>query len=157
MTAISRLRRDKPHSRLEIEGILEPFRAEGFEFDVLGFPLIEHELRETLRRDVGRFVPAAAAVLLIILGLTFRSTGIMTLVLLNQLAVMALLPGMIRLLGYELHVFSIMLFPVAGRDSPRVARAPVQRVADRPGWAWARTKPWTRRCRKCSSPRLSPR
>jgi uncharacterized protein len=96
----------------EIETILEPFRAEGFGFDVLGFPLIEHELRETLRRDVGRFVPAAVAVLLIILGVTFRSVGIMTLVLLNQLAVMALLPGMIRLLGFELHVFSIMLFPL---------------------------------------------
>ena len=96
----------------EIEAILEPFRAEGLEFDVLGFPLIEHELRETLRRDVVRFVPAAAAVLLIILGVTFRSTGIMTLVLLNQLAVMALLPGMVRLLGYDLHVFSIMLFPL---------------------------------------------
>jgi hypothetical protein len=53
-------------------------------------------------------------------------------VLLNQLAVMALLPGMIRLLGYELHVFSIMLFPVAGRHSPGPARAPVWRLAGRP-------------------------
>jgi uncharacterized protein len=96
----------------EIEAILDPFRAEGIEFDLLGFPLIEQELRETLRRDVGRFVPAAAGVLLIILGVTFRSLGITAMVLLNQLAVMALLPGMIRLLGYELHVFSIMLFPL---------------------------------------------
>lgn len=96
----------------EIEAILEPFREEGLEFDVLGFPLIEHELRETLRRDMGWFVPAAVVVLLIILAVTFRAPGIMALVLLNQLAVMALLPGMIRLLGYELHVFSIMLIPL---------------------------------------------
>ena len=96
----------------EIEAILEPFREEGLGFEVLGFPLIEHELRETLRRDVGRFVPAALVVLFIILAVTFRSAGIITLVLLNQVAVMALLPGMIRLLGYELHVFSIMLFPL---------------------------------------------
>ena len=96
----------------EIEAILEPFRDEGLGFEVLGFPLIEHELRETLRRDVGRFVPAALVVLFLILAVTFRSAGVITLVLLNQLAVMALLPGMIRLLGYDLHVFSIMLFPL---------------------------------------------
>jgi uncharacterized protein len=96
----------------EIESILAPFRAEGLRFAVLGFPLVEEEVRTTLRGDMGRFLPAALAVLLGILWITFRSLRIVGLVVLNQAVVVALLPGVIGLLGHELNAFTVMLFPL---------------------------------------------
>jgi uncharacterized protein len=96
----------------EIERILAPFRAEGLRFAVLGFPLVEEEVRTTLRGDMGRFLPAALVVLLGVLWITFRSIRIVGLVVLNQALVVALLPGMIALLGHELNAFTVMLFPL---------------------------------------------
>jgi uncharacterized protein len=98
--------------RREIEAILEPFRAQGLGFSVLGFPLVEEEVRTTLRGDMARFLPAALCVLLGILWLTFRSLRIVGLVVVNQATAVALLPGIISLLGYELNVFTVLLFPL---------------------------------------------
>jgi uncharacterized protein len=98
--------------REEIEAILDPFRAEGLGFSVLGFPLVEDEVRTTLRGDMARFLPAALGVLLGILWLTFRSLRIVVLVVINQAAAVVLLPGVISLLGYEINVFTVLLFPL---------------------------------------------
>jgi uncharacterized protein len=96
----------------EIASILEPFRAEGLRFAVLGFPLVEEEVRTTLRGDIGRFLPAALVILLGILWITFRSLRIVGLVVANQAVAVALIPGMIALLGHELNAFNVMLFPL---------------------------------------------
>ena len=47
----------------EIESILGPFLQEGLRFERVAVPLIEHEIRSTLRRDISRFLPAAALIL----------------------------------------------------------------------------------------------
>jgi uncharacterized protein len=96
----------------EFDSILEPFRAEGLGFSVLGFPLVEEEVRATLRGDIKRFLPAALLVLLVILWITFRSMRIVMVVVINQALAVALLPGMIALLGHELNAFTVMLFPL---------------------------------------------
>lgn len=98
--------------RREIEDTLAPFRQEGLRFQVLGLPLIEEEIRSTLKRDLQRFVPAVVVVLLFILWWTFRSVRTLVLVLANQIAFLLILPGAIDFLGYSLNVFSIMLFPL---------------------------------------------
>jgi hypothetical protein len=101
--------------RERVEATLEPFRAAGVRLRVLALPLIEEEIRGTLRRDLGRFVPAALIVVLAVLGWTVRSVRWVLFTLANQVAVLALLPGINGWLGGELTVFSVLLVPlVAG-------------------------------------------
>ncbi|MBM3834705.1 MAG: hypothetical protein FJ403_15825 [Verrucomicrobia bacterium] len=107
---------DTPESqrllRQEIQATLDPFRGEGLRFQVLGLPLIEEEIRSTLRADLQRFVPLAIALLLVILWATFRSVRLLGLVLVNQLVLLLTFPGVIYTLGFSFNVFSIMLFPL---------------------------------------------
>jgi len=98
--------------RAQIDGVLSPFRAEGMRFTVLALPLVEEEIRGTLRRDLWRFVPAAAGLLLAILWLSFRSWRLLLLVLSNQAALLLVLPGAIRLTGFSFNIFSVMLVPL---------------------------------------------
>ena len=98
--------------RLELEHILAPFRAQGLQFQMLALPLIEEEIRSALRRDISHFLPVAIGLLIVILWLTFRSWKILLLVLVNQLVVIATLPGLINTAGFEISVFSVMLFPL---------------------------------------------
>jgi predicted RND superfamily exporter protein len=76
--------RQQAQFRQEIDDILAPFRAAGFECAVLGLPLIEDEIRRTLRQDLYYFVPAGFLVLLVILWLTFRSGWVMLLLAVLQ-------------------------------------------------------------------------
>jgi uncharacterized protein len=96
----------------EIESILGPFLQEGLRFERVAVPLIEHEIRSTLRRDISRFLPAAALILTSILWVAFRSWRILLLVLANQAVVVALLPGLIQISGYSLSVFTLLIFPL---------------------------------------------
>ncbi|MBI2950239.1 MAG: MMPL family transporter [Verrucomicrobia bacterium] len=98
--------------RDEIDAALEPFQREGFRFQILAVPLIEDEIRSTLRSDAQKFLPASAILLAVILGWTFRSLRILLLVLANQLFVLLLLPGAMELTGFSLSVFTVMLFPL---------------------------------------------
>jgi predicted RND superfamily exporter protein len=105
---------DEEQNRLrrELDEALEPFRREGIRFETLALPLIEEEVRRTLRRDVLRFLPAVLAVLALILWFTFRSWKILLLVVLNESVALLLLPGVIQWAGFSLNVFSLMLFPL---------------------------------------------
>jgi predicted RND superfamily exporter protein len=98
--------------RAELDGALAPFRREGFRVQVLALPLIENEIRSTLRSDVRKFLPASAVLLLGILWWTFHSVRILLLVLANQLFVLLLLPGAMEMTGFSLSVFTVMLFPL---------------------------------------------
>jgi hypothetical protein len=98
--------------RTRVEEILAPFRAEGLTLRVLAMPLIEDEIRQTLRRDLVWFLPAALGVVVGVLWLAFRSWVLVLLALLNQAFVLALLPGIVQAAGLELNVFSAMLAPL---------------------------------------------
>jgi predicted RND superfamily exporter protein len=98
--------------RQEVEAVLAPFRQEGYQFQTVGVPLIEEEIRSTLRRDIQHFVPAAAGLLVLILWLTFRSWRILLLVLFSQAVALILIAGLIELGGFRLNVFTVILFPL---------------------------------------------
>jgi len=98
--------------RNEIDSALAPFRREGLRFQVLAVPLIEEEIRSTLRSDVRKFLPASALLLMLILWWTFRSLRILLLVLANQAFVLLVLPGAMEMTGMSLSVFTVMLFPL---------------------------------------------
>jgi hypothetical protein len=91
---------------------LAPFRAQGVRARVLALPLIEEELRATLARDLRRFVPVAGAVVLGVLGFTFRSWRLVLFVLANQAFALALLPGLAAATGARLTVFTLLLVPL---------------------------------------------
>ncbi|MCG8364897.1 MAG: MMPL family transporter, partial [Pseudanabaenales cyanobacterium] len=96
----------------EIEETLLPFREEGLEFHVIGLPLVEHEIRDTMIADSLWFAPASCALMLAILFVAVRSPRWIAFTLLNQACVLTLLPGAARLAGHTLTVFTIMLFPL---------------------------------------------
>lgn len=98
--------------RGDLERTLAPFRKQGLKFQMLALPLIENEIRTTLRRDISRFLPVAILLLIVILWLTFRSWPVLLVVLLNQVVVIAVLPGVIQAAGFAVSVFSVMLFPL---------------------------------------------
>ena len=98
--------------RQEVESTLLPFQREGLRFQVLALPLIEEEIRSTLRSDLHRFLPLAAIFLIAILWWTFGSLKILGLVLMNQVFILLILPGIMDSLGFSLNVFSLMLFPL---------------------------------------------
>ena len=104
--------RQQAQFRQEIDDILAPFRAAGFECSVLGLPLIEDEIRRTLWQDLFYFVPAGFLVLLVILWLTFRSGWVMVLLAVLQSIVLLSLPAMVGLAGCRMNLFTAMLFPL---------------------------------------------
>jgi uncharacterized protein len=96
----------------EIDRVLRPFREEGLHFQILALPLVEEEVRTSLRSDLSVMLPAALGLLVTILWLTFRSWRYVFLVLANQGAVLVLLPGLVQGAGFSLTVFSVMLLPL---------------------------------------------
>ena len=97
----------------ELGAALQPFREAGHSIHAIGLPLIEHEIRSTVTRDVKRFVPTALAVLLVVLFITFRRTPrLMVYVLINQVLGIALLPALFQLTGLRLNIFTILLVPL---------------------------------------------
>ena len=96
-----------------INATLAPFRQAGLQFKVLSFPHGEEEIRTTLAGDLRVFIPTALGLLLIVLLITFRfSPRMLAYVLANQIAGLALLPGLVNLLDREGNVFTVMLFPL---------------------------------------------
>ncbi len=98
--------------RRQVDAALEPFRTEGFRFTVLGLPLVEEEIRRTLKADAWRFVPAVLVLVLVILWRVFRSWRLLLLVLVNHMLLLLLLPGVLQLAGFRLNIFSVMLVPL---------------------------------------------
>jgi predicted RND superfamily exporter protein len=97
----------------QLEAALQPFRDRGHSTRAIGLPLIEHEIRTTVLRDMRRFVPTALAVLLVVLFVTFRRTPrLVVYILLNQMLGIALLPALLQLTGLRLNVFTILLVPL---------------------------------------------
>lgn len=98
----------------QIEEVLAPFRAEGLRLWVVGLPLLAEEIRATLGQDLQRLLPVGAMVLAVVLWLTFRSWRVLGVVALNQVAALALMPGVIGASGFRLSLFSAMVLPLLG-------------------------------------------
>jgi predicted RND superfamily exporter protein len=98
--------------RAALDAALGPFRREGLRYRVLAVPLIASEIRTTLRRDLERFVPAAAVLVVGLLWATLRSWRLVGLALAGQAFALGLLPGLVVLCGVRLNVFLVLLFPL---------------------------------------------
>ena len=97
----------------EIDNALQPFRDEGISVQVISLPLIEHEIRTSIKDDMRRFVPLAIVVLLVVLIVTFRNVPrLIAFVLANQIMGIVLLPGLYQLTGLRLNIFTILLVPL---------------------------------------------
>lgn len=97
----------------EINNALQPFREEGVSVQVIGLPLIEHEIRTSIEDDMRRFIPLATVVLLVVLIATFRSAPrLIAYVLANQIMGIVLLPGLYQVTGLKLNIFTILLVPL---------------------------------------------
>ena len=93
----------------ELDAALQPFADANHTTRALGLPLIEHEIRSTVMRDVRRFVPTALAVLLVVLFVTFRRTPrLVVYILLHQMLGIALLPVLLAELGLVLDTGLLM-------------------------------------------------
>lgn len=96
----------------QIDSTLQPFRDQGVAFHVIGMPLVETEIRSTLRRDIKMFIPVTLAVLVLVLWLAFRSWRLVLVTVVNQSLFLLMLPGLIELTGFRVNVFTVMLFPL---------------------------------------------
>jgi predicted RND superfamily exporter protein len=96
----------------EVDSVLKPFVAEGLRFRTLALPLVGEEIRATILRDLTRFLPLTALLVLVVLWFTFRSWVAILLVLINQGALLVLMPGVILAAGLSVNLFSIMLLPL---------------------------------------------
>jgi len=96
----------------EIREILAPFQKKGLRFHVVGLPLVENEIRNTMLSDVKWFIPVSLVLMIVLLAIGLKSIGLILYTFANQVFVMAMIPGLIQLAGYELNVFTIMLFPL---------------------------------------------
>ena len=97
----------------EINHALQRFRDEGISVQVISLPLIEHEIRTSIKDDMRRFVPLAIVVLLVVLIVTFRNAPrLIVFVLANQIMGVVLLPGLYQLTGLKLNIFTILLVPL---------------------------------------------
>lgn len=106
----------------EVDSVLKPFVAEGMRFRTLAIPLVGEEIRSTILRDLKRFLPMTALLVLVVLWFTFRSWVAIVLVLINQAALIVLMPGVILATGLSVNLFSVMLLPLlAGIQLEQIA------------------------------------
>jgi len=96
----------------DVDAALAPFREQGIEFQAISLPMVESEVFGTLQADVRRFAPIAGVVTLVLLLVFLRSPVAVFLILVLQAIGLALVPGLIRLVGQELSVFNLLLLPV---------------------------------------------
>jgi uncharacterized protein len=100
--------------RREVEEVLEPFRAGGWNFHFLSMPIGEAEIRSELKKDIRWFIPAAVIVLVAILWAAFGSWPVVGLVCLHLAVLLMALAGLLSLSGVHAHLFTMMLLPLWG-------------------------------------------
>jgi hypothetical protein len=100
--------------RDELYSRLEPFEERGYGFELIGIPLVESEVYQTILQDARQFILISACLLIILFGLTFRSLSAATLVAINLAISFLILPILFVVMGFELTVFNLILLPLLG-------------------------------------------
>ncbi|MED5453809.1 MAG: MMPL family transporter [Verrucomicrobiota bacterium] len=98
--------------RKETETILAPFNSPEFQVKVIALPFITEELSDTFIHDLKLVIPTTGLCILIIVGLTFRSIKCMVLLLFSEALLVGALPGILRLAGFTLTPYNILLLPL---------------------------------------------
>lgn len=97
-----------------LDGVLKPFRAEGYSIRVLALPCVEVEMLGAAWRDATVFLPSAVLLALGVLGFYFRSVGVVALIALGGAVPLVLLPLAGLSLGWSLDPYAFLLFPLLG-------------------------------------------
>jgi predicted RND superfamily exporter protein len=100
--------------RAETEKILQPFGSEKYKIRMISLPFIAEEISESFFRDLKLVLPGTALVILLVIGLTLRSFPCLVLLLLSEVALVAMLPGVLGLAGFSLSPYNLLLLPLLG-------------------------------------------
>jgi predicted RND superfamily exporter protein len=100
--------------RAETKIILQAFNSSEYKIRMISLPFIAEEISESFLRDLWLVLPVAAFVILLIIGLTLRSFPCLVLLLLSEVALMAMLPGVLGLAGFTLTPYNLLLLPLLG-------------------------------------------
>ena len=100
--------------RDETEKLLEPFNTPEYRVNSISLPFIAEELSESFLRDLRLVLPVASLVILLFVGLTLRSVPCLVLLLASEAALVATLPGVLRMAGFALTPYNLLLLPLLG-------------------------------------------
>lgn len=105
---------DPKELRAEARAILDEFENEGVRLRVLSFPFAEMEIKEAVRADLLVMAGGALLLAIIVLRVAFLGWRLAIALLLGHLLYLSILPGLIRMTGYQPEPFAMTLFPLLG-------------------------------------------
>ena len=100
--------------RNEMKQLLKPFDSPDYRIRTISLPFIAEEISESFFLDLKLVLPSTALVILFIIGLTLRSFSYLVLLLLSEVTLLAMLPGMLNLAGFSLSPYNLLLLPLLG-------------------------------------------
>jgi len=100
--------------RDETSQLLEPFDSLDYRIRTISIPFIAEEISESFLRDLKLVLPVTALVILLVIGLTLRSFPCLVLLLLSEVTLVAMLPGVLGLAGFSLSPYNLLLLPLLG-------------------------------------------
>ena len=100
--------------RDETSQLLAPFDSPDYRIRTISIPFIAEEISESFLRDLKLVLPVTALVILLVIGLTLRSFPCLVLLLLSEVTLVAILPGVLNLAGFSLSPYNLLLLPLLG-------------------------------------------
>ena len=100
--------------RNETSQLLAPFDSPDYRIRTISLPFIAEEISESFLRDLKLVLPVTALVILLIIGFTLRSFPCLMLLLLSEVTLVAMLPGVLGLAGFSLSPYNLLLLPLLG-------------------------------------------
>ena len=100
--------------RNEMKQLLKPFDLPDYSIRTISLPFIAEEISESFFRDLKLVLPSTALIILFIIGLTLRSFSYLVLLLLSEVTLLAMLPGILNLAGFSLTPYNLLLLPLLG-------------------------------------------
>ena len=93
---------------------LAPFDSPDYTICSISLPFIAEEISDSFLRDMKLVLPVTTLVILLVIGLTLRSFPCLVLLLLSELTLVAMLPGVLGLAGFSLSPYNLLLLPLLG-------------------------------------------
>ena len=94
--------------------LLAPYDSSDYRTRTISLPFIAEEISESFYRDLKLVLPGTALLILLVIGLTLRSFPCLVLLLISELALVAMLPGVLGLAGFSLSPYNLLLLPLLG-------------------------------------------
>ena len=96
----------------ETGNLLKPFDTPEFRVKVIALPFIAEELSSAFVHDLYFVLPTTGLCILIAVALTFRSLPCLLLLIMSEAMLAGALPGVLRLAGFSLTPYNILLLPL---------------------------------------------